>query len=213
MILNSRGSIDMGRKNGSIIGKFNVGAGVTYNASGIWGLNNVQEFNNDSNPLQSAIKLRVLCQAGGGGGGGSRTNEIRGGGGGGGGQVEGFFLMPPTNEIYVSVGNGGNGGYNYTPGSRGYPSHCGPWPQNSQLFLAYGGGGGYGYQGYSPSYQGQGGTGGGGNGNSNPTVRNARYGQGFPGGDGSGYPDAGSARGGGGGGAGGAAESLAPPSS
>ena len=74
----------MGRKNGSIIGKLNVGAGVTYNSSGIWGLNNVQEFNNDSNPLQSAIKLRVMCQAGGGGGGGSRTNEIRGGGGGGG---------------------------------------------------------------------------------------------------------------------------------
>ena len=202
----------MGRKNGSIIGKFNVGAGVTYNSSGIWGLNNVQEFNNDSNPLQSTVKLRVLVQGGGGGGAGSRTNEIRGGGGGGGGQKEGFFLLPPTGNIYVEVGSGGPGGSNYSPGSKGNKSNCGPWPSNSQLILANGGMGGQGYNGFSPhTYAETGnGTGGGALGANPTTVYAGRFGEGFPGGSGSGYPDALSAKGGGGGGAGGRGQDAPP---
>ena len=203
----------MARKNGSIIGKNNVGSGVTYNASGMWSLNTIQQYNDNNNPLQSAVKLRVLCQGGGGGGAGSRTNEIRGGGGGGGGQKEGFFLLPPTGNIYVQVGSGGAGGVNYNPGQNGNPSYCGPWPTNSQLILANGGGAGQGYGGFGPPptvYARNNGSGGGALGVNQTTVLPGRFGEGFPGGSGAGYPDALAAKGGGGGGAGGRGEDAPP---
>ena len=110
----------------------------------------------------------------------NNTGEIRGGGGGG-GQKEGFFLLPPTGNIYVQVGSGGAGGSNYNPGQNGNPSYCGPWPTNSQLILANGGGAGQGYGGFSPptSYSRNNGSGGGALGTNQTTVLPGRFGEGF----------------------------------
>lgn len=116
----------MGKRNGSLIGKKNVGAATTatYNASGIWGLNDTQRVmgEDSSSTLKSKIQIQYLLVGGGGGGGGSKIPNIRGGGGGGGGVKEGTLILDSGTQLYVRVGEGGTGGNNQYPGTTGQDS-------------------------------------------------------------------------------------------
>lgn len=151
----------MARKNGSLIGKQNVGTGVTYNASGIWDLNNVQTFNDSNNPLQSQVVIEYLLVGGGGGGGGARTSSIRGGGGGGGGVVEGKTLIQLNSPFAINLGSGGAAGYDYAGGTKGSNTTAFFPTAVSGTVNAYGGGGGGGYNNWPSPGQGDGATGGG----------------------------------------------------
>lgn len=171
----------MARKNGSLIGKQNVGAGVTYNASGIWDLNNVQTFSDANNPLQSQIVIKYLLVGGGGGGAGARTSYIRGGGGGGGGVVEGSEIAATLGSPFpVSIGGGGSAGYDYAGGTYGSQSTIVNFAPTGTI-TAHGGQGGRGYNGWpgSSTYA----TGGGVD-NYSPGQKGTTtvWGQGYPGG-------------------------------
>ena len=150
----------MGRRNGSIIGKRNVGAGATSNASGVWGLNDTQRVSapDNSSALESKVQIQYLAVGGGGGGGGSRTSEIRGGGGGAGGMKEGTFTCYSGTQIYIQVGDGGSGGSSYTPGSTGTMSRISSPNGDIRVF---GGGGGKGYNNWSSNNERWGASGGG----------------------------------------------------
>lgn len=136
----------MGKRNGSLIGKRNVGAGATNNASGIWGLNDTQRVMSpdNSSALKSKIQIQYLLVGGGGGGAGSDTTAVRGGGGGAGGMVEGTLICDDATQLYLQVGNGGPGGTNFAPGTTGTPTRISSPIGESQ---AFGGGGGKGYGG------------------------------------------------------------------
>jgi hypothetical protein len=134
----------VGKRNGSIIGKRNIGAGATSNASGVWGLNDTQRISapDNSSDLESKVQIRYLLVGGGGGGAGSRSDSIRGGGGGAGGMVEGTLICNDGTPLYLQVGSGGGGGSAYTPGTTGTMSRISS-PNND--IRAFGGGGGKGY--------------------------------------------------------------------
>jgi hypothetical protein len=89
----------------------------------------------------AASRVRALVAAGGGGGGG----YIDGGGGGAGGVVEYSSPSPLSGDVKITVGQGGNGGYNTYAGN-----NHGLMGQDSYLgtvrALGGGGGGGYGYE-------------------------------------------------------------------
>jgi hypothetical protein len=150
----------VGRRNGSIIGKRNVGAGATSNASGVWGLNDTQRVSapDNSSALESKVQIQYLAVGGGGGGGGSRTSDIRGGGGGAGGMKEGTFTCYSGTQLYIQVGNGGSGGGSYTPGSTGTMSRIASPNGDIRVF---GGGGGKGYNNWSNDNERWGASGGG----------------------------------------------------
>ncbi len=136
----------MGKRNGSLIGKKNVGAATTatYNASGVWGLNDTQRVmgEDNSSTLKSKIQIQYLLVGGGGGGGGSKIPNIRGGGGGGGGMKEGTLILDSGTQLYVKVGEGGSGGNNQYPGGTGQYSRLAT-PQVE--INGWGGGHGNGY--------------------------------------------------------------------
>lgn len=138
----------MGKRNGSLIGKRNVGAGATNNASGIWGLNDTQRVMSpdNSSALKSKIQIQYLLVGGGGGGGGSQTGEKKGGGGGAGGMVEGTLVFDSGTQLYVRVGNGGSGGSGNDPGNTGNKSSLST--PNVDID-AWGGGLGKGYNSYT----------------------------------------------------------------
>lgn len=136
-----------------------------------------------SAPSSSANSLQLLSIAGGGGGGNhyptqSPMHPAQGGGGGGaGGYVThtGPTLNLASGTYSVSIGTGGLGGDNATPGTReGYPGTdttiTPPASPTTYLLRAYGGGGGggamspaqTGYENYGNSIGQPGGSGGGG---------------------------------------------------
>tara|TARA_Y100000004_G_scaffold180030_1_gene224227 strand:- start:80 stop:1123 length:1044 start_codon:yes stop_codon:yes gene_type:complete len=175
----------MGRRNGSFIGKKNIGVGVTNNASGIWGLNDSQRVMgpDNSSALKSKIEIKYLLVGGGGGGAGAEYANIRGGGGGAGGMLEGTFTCNHGDTINLTVGNGGPGGYEESPGSDGNNSEISK--AGSSPIKAFGGGGGQGYNDFSPPSTKWGASGGGlGFSRSNPgsTVISGYMNQGHPGG-------------------------------
>tara|TARA_B100002019_G_scaffold281828_1_gene286341 strand:- start:431 stop:1465 length:1035 start_codon:yes stop_codon:yes gene_type:complete len=150
----------VGRRNGSIIGKRNVGAGATSNASGVWGLNDTQRVSapDNSSALESKVQIQYLLVGGGGGGAGSDTTAVRGGGGGAGGMKEGTFTCYSGTQLYIQVGNGGAGGSDFYPGSTGTMSRISSPNDNIK---AFGGGGGKGYNNWSNNNDRWGASGGG----------------------------------------------------
>jgi len=149
-------------------------------------------------PPTGVSSVEVLVVAGGGGGGGLWV----GGGGGAGGLLYYGQESPRAGTSYsvsgpvtVTVGDGGQGGYDYQVGANGQNSVFG-------TLTAIGGGGGAAWNLAGTS----GGSGGGGSMPSHPGGNNTT-GQGYPGGAGGSNPN----RGGGGGGAGASGNNAQPP--
>lgn len=101
---------------------------------------------------QGVTQVRVRVVGGGGGGGGCGSG-LGGGGGGAGGYAEGVFTLSPGTVVPVSIGAGGVGGGQATPGGVGGSSSFGSWCSASggggggAGSLAAGGGGGGGFGG------------------------------------------------------------------
>ena len=135
--------------------------------------------------------ISALLVAGGGGGGGSIATTTQGGGGGAGGLISTSGLsITPGVSYTISVGSGGSGGVGTSPGTNG---------GNATFAGLTATGGGFG--GAYGSLQGNPGGSGGGGGTPATGYGSGTSGQGYRGGQATGYAANGSAAGGGGGGA------------